>query len=67
MYVSEDQTKLGWAYDYAMIAAIVVSLAPLSFREEYLVFRITDSVVMALFVVDHLLRWSTADIALGKG
>lgn len=33
-HVPGNQTKFGRAYDYAMIAAIVVSLVPLSFREE---------------------------------
>lgn len=67
VYVSDKQTKFGRAYDYVMIAAIVVSLVPLCFKEEYPVFRITDLVVTVLFIVDYLLRWSTADIALGKG
>ena len=67
VHVSENQTKFGRAYDYVMIAAIVVSLVPLCFKEEYPVFRITDLVVTVLFIVDYLLRWSTADIALGKG
>lgn len=67
VHVSEKQTKFGRAYDYVMIAAIVVSLVPLCFKEEYPVFRITDLVVTVLFIADYLLRWSTADIALGKG
>ena len=67
VHVSEKQTKFGRAYDYVMIAAIVVSLVPLCFKGEYPVFRITDLVVTVLFIVDYLLRWSTADISLDKG
>lgn len=67
VYVSEKQAKFGRAYDYLMIAAIVASLVPLCFKEEYPVFRTTDLVVTVLFILDYLLRWSAADLALRKG
>lgn len=67
VYVSDKQSKTGTAYDYLMIIAIIVSLLPLCFKQEYPVFRITDLVVTVLFIIDYALRWSTADLDLRKG
>lgn len=58
---------LAKAYNYAMIATIVVSLLPLCFKQEYPVFRITDLIVTVLFAIGYILRWGTADFALEKG
>lgn len=67
VYISGDQNRFGKAYDYVMIAAIIVSLVPLCFKQEYPIFFITDLIVTALFILDYLLRWATADIALERG
>lgn len=67
IHVSADQGRFGKAYNYLMIAAIVVSLVPLCFKQEYPLFRITDLVVTVLFIVDYLMRWGTADMSMGKG
>lgn len=66
-YVSSCPTRAAKLYDYVMIAAIIVSLLPLCFKQEYPAFRITDLVVTTIFIIDYLLHWSTADLALKKG
>lgn len=67
VYVSAQDSKAGRTYDRLMMIIIAVSLLPLCFKQEEAVFRITDLLVTALFVGDYVLRWITADFALGKG
>ena len=56
-----DKNAFGVIYKYLMIATIVVSLVPLTFKEQMPLFYITDLVCLIIFAVDYLLRWSTAD------
>lgn len=65
--VAGSQTAIGRAYDYVMIVAIIVSLLPLCFKQDFAVFFITDIIVTALFIADYVVRWYTADLALHKG
>lgn len=67
VHVTSGEGRASRAYDGVMIAAILVSLVPLCFKEYYPVFFMTDVVVTALFIVDYLLRWSTADFKLSRG
>jgi voltage-gated potassium channel len=48
-------------YDYFMIITIIVSIFPLAFKKENTLFSITDKVAVAIFIIDYLLRLSTAD------
>lgn len=48
-------------YKYLMMGAIVLSLIPLTYKEDLPMFAITEVVCLWLFVVDYLLRWMTAD------
>lgn len=48
-------------YKYLMIVAIVLSLFPLTVKERLPFFDITEAICLAVFAVDYLLRWSTAD------
>ena len=57
---------LSSVYDYFMMAVIVFSLVPLAFKEDNTVFRIIDKVTVAIFIVDYLLRWITADYKFEK-
>ena len=63
-----DGVFTGWndIYDYAMIVIIIVSLIPLAFKTEPLIFTIVDKVAAVFFAVDYLLRWVTYDIAKPK-
>ena len=49
------------AYKMLMIATIVLSLIPLTMKEDLPLFCITEVVCLLIFSVDYLLRWSTAD------
>jgi Ion transport protein. len=58
---SDGNDILSSIYDFSMIVVIVVSLVPLAFKWETRSFRIIDKVCVAVFIVDYLLRWATAD------
>jgi len=55
------------AYHVLMMAAIFVSLVPLLFKGDHPVFHVIDAVTVTLFILDYVLRYLTADLALGKG
>lgn len=54
-----DKVSLG--YDIFMIFVVVVSLSPLAFKQKYPFFEITDLCTAAIFSLDYVLRWMTAD------
>lgn len=54
-------------YDYTMMAAILLSLVPLAFKQELLVFTVLDKVTAAVFILDYLSRLLTADLLLRRG
>lgn len=51
-------------YDWAMLLCIVLSLVPVAFREQTQFLYVLDKVTVAIFIVDYLLRWFTADYKL---
>lgn len=61
-----DGDRSSNAYDIFMMAVIVASLVPLMFVEETRTFRIIEQVTVAIFILDYILRWITADFRLGK-
>lgn len=63
---SHDGNKLSLAYDIFMLLAIAVSIVPLMFVEETQTFRVIEQVTVAIFIIDYLLRWFTADYRLQK-
>ena len=64
---SGEGDRASRAYDIVMIAAIVISLVPLAFKETNLLFDVVDYVAGVLFLVDYVLRLCTADLKLGRG
>ena len=67
--IIEVADKDDWAsqfYDYAMLVIIVLSLIPLAFKTEPQGFVYVEYFANAVFVIDYLLRWATADYKLGK-
>lgn len=58
------RSRLGAVYDVVMLVMIIISIVPLAFREQNQLFVWFDRVSVAMFVVDYLLRWYTADIKL---
>lgn len=62
-----ESARDGDWYDILMLVAILVSVVPLMFVEEYSVFRVIEIVTVFIFIVDYILRWITADYRLQKG
>lgn len=60
--VNQTAGKSGRVYDTTMIIAIVVSLVPLLFHKEFLIFAITDKVTVTIFIIDYVFRLLTANI-----
>ena len=57
----KDGDRLSHFYDLFMIVVIVVSLIPLAFKEDNKVLYCIDKAAMVIFIIDYILRWSTAD------
>ena len=53
-------------YDYLMMIVIIVSIFPLAFKQDNMVFFIIDKIAVAIFIVDYLLRLCTADYKYEK-
>ncbi|MBQ9639651.1 MAG: ion transporter [Bacteroidales bacterium] len=60
----DDAHRSRWStvYDVAMLVLIVMSIVPLMFRTQTPLFVWFDQVSVAAFMLDYLLRWSTADL-----
>ena len=63
---SDESAKSIW-YGRIMTVVIVASLVPLCFHEETTLFSVIEHVCVAVFIVDYIARWATADYKLGKG
>lgn len=61
---SRERNGLNYAYDTIMILAIGLSIVPLMTLDYLPIFFIFDIVIISLFIIDYILRWSTADIKL---
>lgn len=57
---------LSTAYDILTIVLIILSLLPLTVKEDPPVFAVLERVTVAVFSLDYLLRWGTADYKFGK-
>ncbi len=58
---SEGRDIASAVYDYAMIIVILASLVPLAFKTDTLAMNVVDKATVAIFILDYLLRWMTAD------
>lgn len=63
---ANNDTKLGNTYDFIMMAAIIVNIIPLAFKETHAVFQWIDYITVAIFILDYILRLITADFKLKK-
>ena len=61
---SKGEDRISLVYDYFMMATIIVSIIPLAFKTSCLAFSWIDSVTVAIFIADYLLRLATADYKL---
>ena len=65
--VSKNNDRLSHAYDIFMIVIIILSLVPLASKESITAFVYLEGITTAIFIVDYLTRWLTADLKLEKG
>lgn len=65
-YNNQD-SKIASLYDWIMLAAIVIGIIPLMFREQSSLFYAFDIVSCVIFILDYILRWLTADFRMKKG
>ncbi|MBR1457012.1 MAG: ion transporter [Oscillospiraceae bacterium] len=64
--IARDGDRLSAVYDVCMMLSITISLLPLVFKESTPFLLGVDKVTAAIFIVDYLLRWATADLKFGK-
>ena len=65
--VGDEDDKLSRAYDFLMMATIIVSIIPLWAHDDSTLFNIIDKVTVIVFIADYLLRLITADLKLNRG
>ena len=65
--VSKDGDKLSTAYDLFMLITIIVSIIPLGFKQTRPLFHYIDIFTAAIFIIDYVLRFITADHKLDNG
>ena len=63
---NSGDSKIQVIYDFVMMAAIVVSMIPLAFKETNLLFLRIDRICVSIFILDYLLRLITADYKLNR-
>ena len=64
--IAREGDGLSNAYDVFMMVMISLSLLPLMFKESTPFLHALDLAAMVIFILDYLLRWSTADFKFGK-
>lgn len=61
-YDEEHRLKWSTIYDIMMLVMIVLSIIPLMFRKQTAFFLWFDWISVAVFILDYMLRWVTADL-----
>lgn len=64
--VADTGDKISAAYDKSMIVIICISIIPLFFKTAAPIFTIIDIATAAIFIVDYILRFITADFKYKK-
>lgn len=64
--LSREKDTLSHAYDFFMMAIIIISLIPLVFKQEYPILTAVDKMAAFVFICDYIARLTTADYKLGK-
>ena len=63
----KGERKLFRFYDWLMLVSIILGIFPLTFKGHHTMFLIFDITSGALFIMDYLLRWLTADLHQKRG
>lgn len=58
--------RISVIYDYMMIVTIVLSIIPLCFKQSNPLFLTIEYGTVAIFILDYLARWATADYKLAQ-
>lgn len=64
---AKENDRISNIYDVFMMVVIILSLIPLAFKSENIVFAIIDKIAVVIFIIDYCLRLFTADYKLKKG
>lgn len=64
--LSKDDDKLSKGYDFFMMFVILASLIPLAFKETNNLFVAVERLSTAVFIIDYILRFVTADYRNGR-
>ena len=64
--LSREGDRLSEAYDIFMMCVIGLSLLPLMVKKLSPPLAILDRITVGIFIVDYILRWSTADLKFGS-
>ncbi|MBQ6266310.1 MAG: ion transporter [Clostridia bacterium] len=64
---AQEDDKFSAAYDWFMMAAILISILPLAFHKVNAGFILIDRITVVIFIIDYILRLLTADLKLKKG
>lgn len=62
-----ESDKIATIYNIAMVILIVLWMIPLWTKESNPFFTVIDYACTAVFIIDYLLRWATADFKLKRG
>lgn len=61
---AKNDDQLSAVYDTSILICVIASLIPLAFKEQTFAFSVIDKVTVSVFIIDYILRWSTADYKL---
>ena len=64
--IAKDDDRLSRIYDWFMIVLIIISIIPLTMKEPAAVWRLIDKICVAVFIIDYILRFITADYKYGS-
>ncbi len=59
--LSDGEDRISAIYDYFMMVTIFISIIPLAFKQDLLVFHIVDKIAMIIFIIDYISRLVTSD------
>ena len=63
---ARDGDTLSSIYASCILITVIVSLIPLTFKEQTPLFVTIDKVTVTIFIIDYILRWITADYKFGE-
>lgn len=64
--IAKDDDRLSRIYDWFMIVLIIISIIPLTMKEPAAVWQLIDKICVAVFIIDYILRFITADYKYGS-